>query len=155
MKPNKLYVNETRGRGGDNRDRIAEGTYVYRAYIEPFDGAMELTFTMRTDGKMELSKFMEQVADWLTYNDYWCPFAKALTVHFRRNKTSGYSKLICFLPDDIVTAWLWDYIQPTAENFFGHKFFDHTIRSAEEEAKVRADYERKRVEYFRKRGLKV
>ena len=122
MEANKLYVNATKGRGGDNRDRITEGIYVYRAYIEPFDGAKELTFTMRTDGEMKLPKFMEEVADWLMYNDFWCPVAKVLTVHFRKDKSSGHAKLICYLPKDTATSWLWDYIQPIAENFFGTNF---------------------------------
>ena len=151
MELNKLYVNPTQGRGGDNRDRIAEGTYVYRAYIKPFDGAMEITFSMRTDGKMELSKFMEQVAEWLMYNDYWCPLAKSLTVHFRKNKASSHAKLICYLPDDIVTNWLWDYIQPTAEIFFGSFFFDHTARSTE----LKKNYEKRINEYLMKRGIKI
>lgn len=151
MRPNKLYVSTTEGRGGDNRDRILEGTYVYRAYIEPFDGAKALTFAMRTDGEMELSKFVEQVSNWLMYEDYWCPVVKRLTVHFRKNNSSNHAKLICYLPKDIVTQWLWDYMQPAAEISFGKGFTDYTVRSAE----LKKNYEKRRNEYLNKRGIKI
>lgn len=108
---NKLYVNVTRGRGGDNRNRIAEGVYVLRAYVMPFDGASKLTFTMRTNYELGLSKFIESVADWLRKNDYWCPIAKCLTVHYNRKNTASHSKLVLFIPEDVITELLWDIVQ--------------------------------------------
>ena len=111
MELDKLYVNTTKGRGGDNRDRIKEGVFVFRAYVEPFEGASKLTFTMRTNHEIMLYKFVEGVGDWLRKNDYWCPFASALTVHYNSKDTSGHSKLILYIPEDVITDWLWDYIQ--------------------------------------------
>lgn len=114
---NKLYVSTTKGRGGDNRNRIAEGVYVFRAYVMPFDGASKLTFTMRTNGELGLSKFIESVADWLRKNDYWCFIAKCLTVHYNRKNMSGHSKLILFIPEDVINELLWDIVQFGQPNY--------------------------------------
>lgn len=115
---NKLHVEVTKGRGGDNRDRITKGVYVFRAYVEPFDGASKLTFTLRTQNNgIGLAGFIESVADWLRDRDYWCPIAKCLTVHYNRNNTSGHSKLVLFIPEEVITELLWDIVQFGQPNY--------------------------------------